>query len=152
MSNTVKCVLLKKELPALAMQPLPGPLGTKIYQNVSAEAWQQWLSHQTMLINEKRLSLGKAEDRKYLSEQVEKFFFGGDVDKPAGYIPPEEWGTEFRFVHFAKRFNKWKIVVQHLQIYWTIFYNFAFRQTVPLPLFVNFSDEFGKDLLFNSLE
>lgn len=90
MSNTVKCILLKKELPALAMQPLPGPLGTKIHQNVSAEAWQQWLNHQTMLINEKRLSMGKAEDRKYLSEQVEKFFFGGDVDMPTGYTPPEE--------------------------------------------------------------
>ncbi len=90
MSNTVHCVLLKKELPALPMPPLPGELGVRIHQNVSADAWRQWLSHQTMLINEKRLSMGNAEHRKYLTEQVEKYFFGGDVDMPEGYTPPSE--------------------------------------------------------------
>ncbi len=70
------------------MPPLPGELGTKIHDNVSSEAWQKWLAHQTMLINEKRLSMGNADHRKYLTEQVEKYFFGGDVDRPEGFQPP----------------------------------------------------------------
>ncbi len=90
MSKTVNCVRLNQELPALPMQPLPGELGARIQQNVSAKAWQQWLSHQTMLINEKRLSMGNAEHRKYLTEQVEKYFFGGEVDVAEGYRPPDE--------------------------------------------------------------
>ena len=89
MTKTVNCVVLNKELPALPMPPLPGELGVKIHTNVSVEAWQKWLSHQTMLINEKHLSMGNAEHRKYLTEQVEKYFFGGDVDMPEGFKPPE---------------------------------------------------------------
>ncbi len=90
MSKTVHCIHLKQELPALPMPPLPGELGVRIYENVSAEAWQKWLGHQTMLINEKRLSMGNAEHRKYLTEQVEKYFFGGEVDRPEGYQPQRE--------------------------------------------------------------
>ena len=90
MPKTVLCVVFGKEMPGLAVPPLPGPLGKRILENVSSEAWQQWLSHQTMLINEKRLSMGNAEHRKYLTEQMEKYFFGGDVDKPEGYTPPDE--------------------------------------------------------------
>lgn len=89
MSATVKCVLLGKELPAMAMPPLPGELGKKIQDNVSQQAWQSWLEHQTMLINEKRLSMGNSEHRKYLKEQMEKYLFGGDFDKPVGYVPPQ---------------------------------------------------------------
>ncbi len=89
MPDTVKCAHFGEELPALAMPPLPGPLGQRIQENVSQKAWQSWLAHQTMLINENRLSMGKADDRKYLMEQMEKFLFGGDFDKPAGYVPPE---------------------------------------------------------------
>ena len=72
------------------MPPLPGELGIRIHENVSAQAWRDWLSHQTMLINEKRLSMGNPDHRKYLTEQVEKYFFGGDFDKPEGYKPPTE--------------------------------------------------------------
>lgn len=87
MTETVKCIMLGEELPALPFQPVPGELGLRIRQNVSQQAWQKWLGHQTMLINEKRLSLGNAEHRKYLTEQMEKFFFGGDYDKPQGFRP-----------------------------------------------------------------
>jgi len=89
MSKFVHCVLLKKTLPALPMPPLPGELGSRIQDNVSAEAWQKWLSHQTMLINEKRLSMGNAEHRQYLTEQVEKYFFGTGADRPEGFTPPD---------------------------------------------------------------
>ncbi len=87
MTKTVKCIVLGEELPALPFQPVPGELGARIRQNVSQQAWQKWLGHQTMLINEKRLSLGNTEHRKYLTEQMEKYFFGGDYDKPQGYRP-----------------------------------------------------------------
>lgn len=87
MSKTVHCKLLDKELPALAFQPYPGELGQRIVAEISAEGWQQWLNHQTMLINENRLSPINPEHRKYLEDQMQKFLFGGDVDKPAGYVP-----------------------------------------------------------------
>ena len=90
MSRKVYCTKLNKESEGLSFQPVPGDLGQRIYENVSMEAWQQWLSHQTMLINEKRLSLGNAEHREYLTQQMELFFFGDGVDQPEGYTPPNE--------------------------------------------------------------
>jgi Fe-S cluster biosynthesis and repair protein YggX len=57
---------------------------------VSKEAWQEWIRHQTMLVNENRLNLADARARKYLATQMEKYFFGDGGDKPAGYVPPSE--------------------------------------------------------------
>ncbi len=88
MTRTVFCQKLKKEAQGLAFAPLPGSVGKKIFENISMEAWQEWLKLQTMLINEKRLSMGNAEHRKYLSEQVEAHFFGEGSDMPEGYTPP----------------------------------------------------------------
>ena len=87
MSRTVHCQLLGKDLPGLEFQPYPGDLGKRIFDNVSAEAWQQWLSHQTMLINEHRLSPINPEHRKYLEQQMERFFFTGGAEQPEGYVP-----------------------------------------------------------------
>ncbi|MDE0308598.1 MAG: oxidative damage protection protein [Acidiferrobacterales bacterium] len=88
MPETVKCALLGEQLPAMPMPPLPGELGNRIQAQISHKAWQLWLEHQTMLINEKRLSMGNSDHRQYLKEQMEKFLFGGDFDKPQGYVPP----------------------------------------------------------------
>lgn len=87
MTRTVKCVLLGEELEGLERSPYPGELGQRIYENVSKQAWQQWLQHQTMLINEYRLSAIDPKARKFLSEEMEKFLFGGDAKKPEGYVP-----------------------------------------------------------------
>jgi Fe-S cluster biosynthesis and repair protein YggX len=87
MSRTVTCVLLKKEAEGLDFAPYPGELGQRIYGNVSKEAWQQWLGHQTMLINEYRLSPIEPEARKLLETEMEKFFFTGDAQKPQEYVP-----------------------------------------------------------------
>ena len=90
MARTVKCVLLGEELPGLERAPYPGPLGQRIYEQVSQAAWQQWLRHQTMLINEYRLSVIEPKARKFLEAEMEKFLFeGGKVEKPEGYKPPE---------------------------------------------------------------
>ncbi|HET7175659.1 MAG TPA: oxidative damage protection protein [Gammaproteobacteria bacterium] len=89
MARTVKCVLLGEELPGLERPPYPGPLGQRIYEQVSQQAWQQWLRHQTMLINEYRLSVIEPKARKFLEAEMEKFFFGGGAEKPEGYKPPE---------------------------------------------------------------
>lgn len=88
MTRMVQCVLLGKELEGLERQPYPGPLGQRIYENVSKQAWQQWLRHQTMLINEYRLSAIEPKARKFLEQEMEKFFFGGGAKKPEGYVPP----------------------------------------------------------------
>ena len=88
--RTVHCVLLKKELPGLAFQTYPGDLGKRIFDNISAEAWQKWLAHQTILINEHRLSPIEPEHRKFLEEEMEKFFFGEGSAIPKGYVPEDE--------------------------------------------------------------
>ena len=88
MARTVQCVYLKREGPGLDFSPYPGELGKRIFDNVSKEAWQAWLRHQTMLVNENRLNLADARARQYLARQMEQFFFGDGGDKPAGYVPP----------------------------------------------------------------
>jgi Fe-S cluster biosynthesis and repair protein YggX len=87
MTRTVTCVKLGTEAQGLDRAPYPGELGERILESVSREAWQGWLAHQTMLINEKRLSPRKASDRKYLEVQMEAYFFGDGGDKADGFIP-----------------------------------------------------------------
>jgi Fe-S cluster biosynthesis and repair protein YggX len=88
MSRTVFCKKLKAELPGLDKPPYPGPKGQDIFENVSQQAWQQWLAHQTMLINEKQLNMIDAESRKYLQQEMDKFLAGEDYDQAEGYVPP----------------------------------------------------------------
>ncbi len=87
MPRTVNCVLLKREAPGLDRPPYPGDLGKRIYENVSKEAWQKWIAHQTMLINEYRLTPIEPKARKFLEAEMEKFFFGAGSDAPEGYKP-----------------------------------------------------------------
>ncbi|MDE2196260.1 MAG: oxidative damage protection protein [Gammaproteobacteria bacterium] len=87
MARTVKCVLLGEELEGLERPPWPGELGQRIFAQVSRPAWQQWLQHQTTLINEYRLSAIDPKARKFLEAEMEKFLFGGGSEKPQGYQP-----------------------------------------------------------------
>ena len=88
MGRTVFCALLQREAEGLDRIPYPGELGKRIYENISKEAWQQWLRHQTMLINEYRLSPIEPKARKFLVEEMEKFLFSGGASKPEGYVEP----------------------------------------------------------------
>ena len=90
MARTVQCIKLDKEAEGLDFPTYPGELGKRIYQSVSKEAWQQWLKHQTMLVNENRLNLADARARQYLARQMENYFFGAGADQPQGYVPPTE--------------------------------------------------------------
>ena len=87
MSRKVLCRKYKKELPGLIVAPYPGPKGQEIYETVSQQAWQEWLALQTMLINEKQLSLADSSSRKYLNEQLEKFLSNDTTDQPEGFSP-----------------------------------------------------------------
>ncbi|HUU71994.1 MAG TPA: oxidative damage protection protein [Burkholderiales bacterium] len=87
MSRKVSCVKLNKEGEGLQFPPFPGELGKRIFENVSQEAWQGWLEHQKMLVNENRLSLADPAARKYLMEQTENYFFGAGADAASGYVP-----------------------------------------------------------------
>ena len=89
MARNVNCIKLGREAEGLDLPPMPGPLGKRLWENVSKEAWQQWIKFQTMLINENRLSLADAKARKYLAEQMEKHFFGAGADQVQGYVPPK---------------------------------------------------------------
>ena len=87
MSRTVQCIILKTEAEGLDYAPYPGELGQRIYDNVSKEAWQRWLAHQTMLINENRLTPIEPEAREFLAKEMDKFFFGEGSSRPQGYVP-----------------------------------------------------------------
>jgi len=88
-ARTVQCVLLKREAEGLERAPYPGELGRRIYEQVSKEAWGQWLRHQTLLINEYRLTPIEPKARKFLESEMEKFFFGTGSQAPQGYQPTE---------------------------------------------------------------
>lgn len=88
MSRTIFCRKYQQELEGLATPPFPGPKGEDIFNNVSAKAWQEWLAHQTMLINEKQLNMMDMTARTYLADQREKFLSGESYDNAEGYVPP----------------------------------------------------------------
>ena len=88
MARTVQCVVLKREAEGLDRPPYPGELGRRIYDQASKEAWAQWLRHQTLLINEYRLTPIEPKARKFLESEMEKFFFGAGSQAPQGYQPP----------------------------------------------------------------
>jgi Fe-S cluster biosynthesis and repair protein YggX len=89
MPRIVFCAKLQRQAEGLNFAPYPGALGKRIFDQVSKEAWAQWLAHQTMLINENRLSPLDPKARKFLEGEMEKFFFGAGSAAPAGYVAPE---------------------------------------------------------------
>lgn len=90
MAGTVHCVKLDREAEGLDGAPYPGELGQRILENVSKEAWQMWLNHQTMLMNEMRLTPIDPKARQFLEQEMEKFFFGEGSQRPEGYVPPDD--------------------------------------------------------------
>ena len=88
MARTVQCVKLGREAEGLDFPPYPGELGKRIFDNVSKEAWKQWLEQQKMLVNENRLNLADQRARQYLARQMENHFFGSGADVAQGYVPP----------------------------------------------------------------
>lgn len=90
MTHMVHCVKLKKDAEGFDQAPFPGEMGKKICAQISKEAWQLWLGHQTMLINEYRLSLIDPEARAFLVKEMEKFLFGDGSEKPSGFTSLEK--------------------------------------------------------------
>ena len=88
MVRMVNCIKLQKESEGLDRPTYPGELGQRIFDNVSKEAWQQWMQHQTILINEHKLSVIDPKAREFLEAEMEKFFFGEGSETPEGYTPP----------------------------------------------------------------
>jgi Fe-S cluster biosynthesis and repair protein YggX len=86
----VQCAKLGKEAEGLDRPPLPGELGQRIYESISREAWQQWMRHQTILINENRLSVIDPKHRAFLEEQMRKFLFEDSTEMPEAFVPPKE--------------------------------------------------------------
>ena len=88
MTRIIKCIKLNKEAEGLDFPPIPGDLGKKIWESVSKEAWNEWIQHQTMLVNEYRLNLSDIKARNYLKEQMEAHFFGDGAESASGFVPP----------------------------------------------------------------
>jgi Fe-S cluster biosynthesis and repair protein YggX len=93
MPRTVHCIKLGREAEGLDFPPYPGELGRRLYENVSKDAWRQWLELQKMLVNENRLNLADRKARDYLAQQMERHFFGEGADRAAGYVPPQSEGS-----------------------------------------------------------
>jgi Fe-S cluster biosynthesis and repair protein YggX len=89
MNRSVFCVKNNIETEGLGFIPWPGALGKRVFEHIGKDAWQAWLAHQTMLINENRLSPLDPKHRAYLEGEMEKFLFGDGAEKPAGYVAPE---------------------------------------------------------------
>lgn len=90
-ARKVFCVKFQKEMPGLKEAPFEGhPLGQKIYENVSQEAWKLWLEHMKMLMNEYRLNLATAEAQEFLIQQMDQYFFGEGAALPPDFVPPRE--------------------------------------------------------------
>jgi Fe-S cluster biosynthesis and repair protein YggX len=89
MARMIQCVVLQREAEGLDRPPYPGDLGKRVYEQVSKEAWQSWLAHQTMLMNEYRLSMIDPKARQFLLKEMDKFLFSGGAAKPEGYVPPQ---------------------------------------------------------------
>jgi Fe-S cluster biosynthesis and repair protein YggX len=86
----VKCVKLGIEAEGLEQAPFPGPKGEYIFENVSKQAWLEWLNMQTMIINEQRLASFDPSAKKILEQEREKFLFAGGFEMPEGYVPQKE--------------------------------------------------------------
>ena len=90
MTHMFMCRKRKEELAGLARAPFPGSKGEDIFNNISQKAWDEWQAHQTMLINERHLNMMDADDRKFIMEEMGKFFAGEDFAQAEGYVPPSE--------------------------------------------------------------
>ncbi|WP_026376662.1 oxidative damage protection protein [Aestuariibacter salexigens] len=88
MSRKVFCAYLKEDADGLDFQLYPGEVGKRIYDNISKQAWAEWQKKQTMLINEKKLNMMQADDRKFLETQMVAFLFEGKEPEIEGYVPP----------------------------------------------------------------
>lgn len=95
----VDCVKLGRELPGLSQPPFPGPLGQRIYEQISQQAWDLWPAQSTLIINHYGLSLGDPNAQRILMQQMEEFFFGENARVPEGWTPqaaPQAKGTPRR--------------------------------------------------------
>lgn len=90
MARTVFCKRLQQDLPGLDKAPFPGPKGQEVFESISAQAWNDWQTLQTMLINEKHLNMMDKAARKYLNEQRDKYLAGEEIDEAEGYVPESE--------------------------------------------------------------
>lgn len=88
MTRVIECIKLGTQAEGLEFPPWPGELGKKIFENVSKEAWQEWLRQQTILINEYKLNPLEPDHKRYLGEQMEAYFFGD------GIVMPDQWQSE----------------------------------------------------------
>jgi len=87
MTRLIFCAKLNQEAEGMDTPPFPGPLGERIFNHVSKQAWKMWLAHQTMLINEYRLSLLDPKSRDFLQDEMKNYFFGDGSSVPAGFTP-----------------------------------------------------------------
>jgi len=135
MTRMVQCVKLGREAEGLAFPPVPGELGKKIFESVSKEAWSGWQRHQTMLINENRLNLADPQARKYLMEQMNRYFFGGgNVDAAAGYVPP---ATEASTEHEKREGTAYRLLLADGRSYinsFSISSREMWRTSLPLTM------------------
>ena len=88
-ADLVLCAKVGKPLPRLKQPPFPGPLGQRIFENISEEGFKLWEGQATIIMNHYGLSMADPEARKFLMKQMEDFFFGEGAALPPGYVPQQ---------------------------------------------------------------
>ncbi len=91
-ARKIVCVKFQREMPGLDEPPFDSPLGQRIYENVSAEAWRIWGEHCKMILNEYRLNPANRADQEVIVKHMEQYFFGEGSAFPPGYVPPRSKG------------------------------------------------------------
>jgi Fe-S cluster biosynthesis and repair protein YggX len=89
-TRKVFCVKFQKEMPGLDEPPFDTPLGQRIFENVSRDAWALWMEHGKMVLNEYRLNPANPTDQEVIVKHMEDFFFGEGAALPPGYVPPRQ--------------------------------------------------------------
>jgi Fe-S cluster biosynthesis and repair protein YggX len=87
MAHMVNCIRLGHEAEGLDRPPFKGDFGKRIYENVSKQAWKEWLEHSKMLINEYRLDISSESGQRLWMTECEKYFFGEGSKAPDEYVP-----------------------------------------------------------------
>ncbi len=88
--TVVHCAKLNEELPALDHPPFPGPLGQRIFDNISRYAFRLWNEQATLLINHYGLNLADPRAQEFMFEQMEAFLFNEGEETPVTGGAPEK--------------------------------------------------------------
>lgn len=74
---TIQCRRCGADAPQLPKPPFRNELGERIHAEICGTCWQEWLQHQTLLINHYGLDPRDPKARAFLYEQIREVLLEG---------------------------------------------------------------------------